>query len=202
MFVLSVAGASGNSIHTIITTGLAEMVAGGVSMFLGAYTAARATREAYQYQVEVEREEIRSEPDEERAEVTRMYQNKGFHGLLLDDVVRHVTGDPERWLRVMVRDELGTPPDEQSPSWQVGLAVGLSFMTGALVPLLPFAGPPGSTRVLAIGASILALVLTGAARSRYSRRVWWTSASEMVIVGLVGSAAGILIGFGLNLLGA
>jgi vacuolar iron transporter family protein len=185
----------------VIRAGLAEMVAGGVSMFLGGYTAARATREAYHYQVGIEREEIRYEPDEERAEVTQIYRNKGFREPLLDDIVHHVTSDPERWLNVMVRDELGAPPDEQSPSWQVGLAVGLSFMLGALVPLLPFIAHAGYAQALAIASSIMALVLTGAARSRYSRKTWWASAGEMVAIGVAGSAAGLVIGRGLNAIG-
>lgn len=201
VFVLSVAQASGNIHKTIIIAGLAEMIAGGVAMSLGAYTAARAMREAYHFQVDVERSEIRLEPEEERAEVANIYRDKGFHGPLLEDIVRHVTSDPERWLRVMVREELGTPPEEGSSSWRVGLAVGLSFMAGALVPLLPFIAQAGAPRPLTIVASIGALVLTGAARSRYSPRQWWVSVAEMVAVGIAGSAAGLAIGAGLSKVG-
>jgi VIT1/CCC1 family predicted Fe2+/Mn2+ transporter len=194
VFALSVAGASGGVYRTVIIAGLAEMLAGGVSMFLGGYSAARATREAYHYQVGVEREEIEQEPEEERAEVTRMYQEKGFRGPLLDAIVHHVTSDPERWLHVMVRDELGAPPEEGSASWQLGLAVGLSFMIGALVPILPFLGHLPHPRPFAVLFSVVTLLVTGAARSRYSRKVWWRSGLEMVITGFIGAAAGYLIG--------
>jgi len=197
VFVLSVSAASGK-VRTTIIAGLSEMLAGGVAMFLGGYTAARATREAYHYQVDVERQEIRSEPEEERAEVTRLYRDKGFRGSLLEEIVRHVTSDPERWLRVMVRDELGAPPDEGSPGWRVGGAIGGAFVAGALIPLLAYIWHLPDPAVLAIGLSIVALVLTGAARSRFSRKPWWVSALEMVAVGAAGSAAGILIGAGLH----
>ena len=201
VFVLAVAQATGNVNQSIVHAGLAEMLAGGVSMFLGGFIAARATHEAYQFQAEVELNEIRYEPDEERAEVTRMYEDKGFSGPLLDDIVHHVTSDPNRWHRVMVRDELGTPPEEGSSSWQVGLTVGLSFMAGALVPLLPFVVQVGSARALAIALSIVLLAVTGALRSRYSRKAWWISAVEMVGICLAGSAAGLLIGAGLAAVG-
>ena len=194
VFVLSVSGASGN-LHATIVAGLSEMLAGGMAMFLGGFTASRATKEAYHYQVEVERQEIRFEPEEERAELAQMYRDKGFRGGLLEDIVHHVTSDPERWLKVMVRDELGAPPDEGSPSWQVGVAVGAAFVVGALVPLLPFVAALSTAKpALAIGLSVAALVFTGAMRSRFSRRAWWMSATEMVLVGLAGSAAGLLIG--------
>lgn len=198
VFALSVAQASNGAYHQVIIAGLAEMLAGGVSMFLGGYTAARATHEAYHYQVEVERQEISQEPDEERAEVARMYRDKGFRGSLLEEIVKQVTSDPERWLRVMVRDELGAPPEEGSKTWQAGLAIGLSFMFGALVPLIPFLAHLPAPTPIAMTLSIATLVVTGAARSRYSNKVWWVSAAEMVGVGLIGSAAGFVIGTALS----
>src|SRR5579872_60081 len=57
VFALSVSGASG-AYRAVVIAGLAEMLAGGVSMFLGGYTAARAVAEAYHYQVGIERHEI------------------------------------------------------------------------------------------------------------------------------------------------
>lgn len=201
VFALSVAGASNGAYRAVTVAGLAEMLAGGVSMFLGGYTAARATREAYHFQVGVEQREIEQEPDEERAEVTRMYRDKGFRGPLLDAIVYHVTSDPDRWLRVMVRDELGMPPEEGAPPWQAGLAVGLSFVAGALIPIISFFAHLGHPTLVAIALSITALMLTGAGRSRYSHKAWWRSAMEMLAVGLIGAAAGYLIGRGLAALG-
>ncbi|HZT96133.1 MAG TPA: VIT1/CCC1 transporter family protein [Chloroflexota bacterium] len=194
VFVLSVAAVSGSGRHAVVVAGLAEMLAGGVSMFLGGYSAARAVKEAYLYQVEVERHEIREEPEEERAEVSRMYRDKGFGGALLEQIVRHVTSDPERWLHVMVRDELGRPPEEQSASWQAGVAIGMSFMAGALVPLIAFLVGVPQPRWTAVILSICALVVTGAARSRFSRKTWLRGAGEMVAIGLLGTLAGYLIG--------
>lgn len=197
VFALSVAGASANTYRTVVVAGLAEMLAGGVSMFLGGYTAARAVAEAYHYQVGVERHEIEQEPDEERIEVRRIYQAKGFRGSLLDAIVWHITADTERWLQVMVRDELGAPPDEGPAPWQSGLAVGLAFMAGALIPVLPFLFHLGSARVLAAVFSIVALGAVGALRSRYSQKSAQRSAFEMIVVGVLGAAAGVVIGEGL-----
>ncbi|HLJ66912.1 MAG TPA: VIT1/CCC1 transporter family protein [Chloroflexota bacterium] len=194
VFALSVAGASAGAYRAVVVAGLAEMMAGGVSMFLGGYTAARAVAEAYEFQVSVERHEIEQEPEEERAEIRRMYRDRGFGGPLLDAIVRHITADNERWLQVMVRDELGAPPHEGPSPWHSGLAVGLAFMVGALVPILPFLAHLGLARILAAIVSVAALALTGAFRSRYSRKSPWRSAGEMIAVGALGAAAGVLIG--------
>jgi VIT1/CCC1 family predicted Fe2+/Mn2+ transporter len=194
VFALSVAGASSGAYRAVVVAGLAEMLAGGVSMFLGGYTASRAVAEAYHYQVGIERHEIQQEPDEERAEVTRIYHDKGFRGPLLDAIVRHITADNERWLQVMVRDELGAPPDEGPSPWQSGLAVGLAFMLGALVPVLPFLLHLAQPRFVAAGLSIAALAVTGALRSRYSQKGVWRSAGEMIAVGFGGAGVGLVIG--------
>jgi vacuolar iron transporter family protein len=201
VFALSVAGANPGTYHAVIVAGLAEMVAGGVSMFLGGYTAARAMSEAYHFQVGVEQQEIRQEPEEERAEVRRMYRDRGFRGPLLDTIVHHITADHDRWLRVMVRDELGVPPEEQTPAWQSGLAVGLAFMIGALVPVLPFLLRLPNAAVVAAILSLLALGGMGALRSRYSPKPAWRGALELVGVGVVGTAVGLVVGQALGHVG-
>ncbi len=194
VFALSVAGASGGAYRQVVVAGLAEMFAGGISMFLGGYTAARAVSEAYHYQVSVERNEIEQEPEEERAEVSRIYRDKGFQGPLLDAIIRHVTSDRERWLRVMVRDELGAPPEEFNPAWQSGLAVGLAFMIGALVPVLPFLLHLIQPSLFATVLSLLFLAGTGVARSRYSQKSARRAAAEMIGIGFIGATVGLVIG--------
>lgn len=201
VFALSVAGANPGTYHAVIVAGLAEMIAGGVSMFLGGFTAARAVSEAYRFQVGVEQQEIRQEPEEERAEVRRMYRDRGFRGPLLDAIVHHITADHERWLQVMVRDELGAPPDEQTPPWQSGLAIGLAFMVGALVPVLPFLLHLPNAAVVAAVLSLVALAGMGAFRSRYSPQPAWRGVLELVGVGVVGTAVGLVVGQALGHIG-
>jgi VIT1/CCC1 family predicted Fe2+/Mn2+ transporter len=149
----------------------------------------------------VERHEIQHEPEEERREVQRMYRERGFRGPLLDAIVHHITADHDRWLHVMVRDELGAPPEEGPAAWQSGLAVGLAFMLGALVPVIPFLIRARDPSVLAAALSLAALAITGALRSRYSRKPSWRGAAEMVAVGLVGTLVGVVIGNVLNRVG-
>lgn len=193
VFALSVAGASGKY-QTVVLAGVAEMLAGGVSMFLGGFMAAQSENEAVEHQIAVERHEIEHEPEEERAELTEIYRAKGFTGRQLAGIVDHLTGDKDRWLDSMIRDELMVRPEELQKPWQVGVAVGLSFIVGALIPLLPFIATVSSAPALAALLSIVALFATGAARSRYSPGSWIRNGAQMVGIGLIGSAAGLVIG--------
>jgi VIT1/CCC1 family predicted Fe2+/Mn2+ transporter len=197
VFALSVSGAS-SSYRPVIVAGLAEMFAGGVAMFLGGFVSAQAERDAAEHQISVEEEEIENEPEEEREELTQIYEEKGFSGTQLKGIVDHLTSDKQRWLNSMIRDELLLRPGEFRAPWKVATAVGIAFVTGALVPVLPFllhlAWAPGWAAVL----SISALFATGAGRSRYSHRSALRSGGEMVLVGIIGTGAGLLIGKVLN----
>src|SRR5947209_3506049 len=101
VFALSVAGASGK---------YQTVVLGGVAMFLGGFMSAQSQKEAVEHQIIVERHEIEHEPDEEREEIRRIYQEKGFRGAQLARIVDHLTQDEERWLDTMIRDELMLRP--------------------------------------------------------------------------------------------
>jgi VIT1/CCC1 family predicted Fe2+/Mn2+ transporter len=193
VFALSVSGAA-HGASTVVLAGLAEMFAGGVSMFLGGYVSAQSEKDAAEHQIEVERHEIEYEPEEEREELRAIYREKGFSGRQLTGIIDHLTSDKDRWLNSLIRDELLLRPGEYRVPWKVGGAVGLSFVIGAFIPVLPFLLRLGQAPLAAALLSIAALFVVGAARSRYSHRTWLRSGMEMVLVGIIGTAAGLLIG--------
>jgi VIT1/CCC1 family predicted Fe2+/Mn2+ transporter len=193
VFAVSVAGASTGT-RTVVLAGLAEMLAGGVSMFLGGLISAQSQIEAAEHQITVERHEIEHEPEEEREELLEIYRDKGFSGTQLQTIVDHLTSDTERWLNSMIRDELLLRPGQYRNPLRVAASLGISFALGAFIPVLPFILGIASASQIAVVLSIVALFLTGAARSRYSHRTWLRSGVQMVLVGLVGTGAGLLIG--------
>jgi VIT1/CCC1 family predicted Fe2+/Mn2+ transporter len=170
------------------------MLAGGVSMFLGGFVSAQSEKDAAEHQISVERHEIEHEPEEEREELRQIYRDKGFSGTQLTRIVDHLTSDKERWLESMIRDELLLRPGEYRSPWKVGAAIGVSFVAGASVPVFPFLLHLPAAPVVAALLSIAALFVTGAARSRYSRRSWLWSGAEMVLIGAIGTVCGLVIG--------
>src|SRR3989441_10929163 len=121
----------------LLLVALGEVLAGGVSMALGGYLAARTARQILDQRIATERYEIEHEPEEERAELRAIYRNKGLSGPLLDRVVGHLTADRERWHRAMVHDELGVVEDTRINPWLEGVQIGLSFVVGGLIPTVP-----------------------------------------------------------------
>jgi hypothetical protein len=64
--------------HTVVVAGLAGMVADALSMGSSGYLAAKSEREVHQYEIAMEREEIRLMPELEEEELRLVYQAKGM----------------------------------------------------------------------------------------------------------------------------
>ena len=173
----------------VIMAGLSEMLGGAVSMGLAAFISARSQIEFYHSEIEREHLEIRKWPDREREEIRSIYRGKGFTGKLLDDIVAHITSDPKRWSDVMMREELGFSGAFDSPL-RSGSAVGLSYLCGAAVPVLPYLFvDPRHGVILSALATLIALFVVGAAKTVITTRSWWRSGLESALTGAAAAAA-------------
>jgi len=105
VFIMTVSAVAGTG--SLVLIALSEIVAGGVSMALGGYLSAKTEYDILQQRIATERAEIADEPAEERAELRRIYYDKGLRGPLLDRVVAQLTANDDRWLNALLRDEHG-----------------------------------------------------------------------------------------------
>jgi vacuolar iron transporter family protein len=177
-----------------------EIFAGGISMALGGYLSAQTERDLLAYRVATERNEIATEPEEERAELRAIYRRKGMSGALLDHVVAHQTADHDRWLSALIHDELGVvSPDAASPI-RKGLQIGASFMLGGIIPSVPalLGFPVPWLQVVAFGLTSLTALLLGVLKARYSLKTPLRNGLEFLAIVTVGTLAGTVIGLLLN----
>ncbi|WKV10501.1 VIT1/CCC1 transporter family protein [Marivirga harenae] len=134
-----VAGAIGAGLDNavIIILGFANLFADGFSMSIGAYMSAKSEKQHFRKQKAIEYWEVENLPDTEREEIREIYIEKGFEEPLLSQVVEVITKDKDRWVDVMMKDELGLIEDNKSP-FQTGLFTFISFVAIGLIPLLVF----------------------------------------------------------------
>lgn len=134
-----VAGAVGAGLDNtiIIILGFANLFADGFSMSIGAYMSAKSEKQNFQKQKALEYWEVDNMPETEREEIRDIYREKGFEEPLLSQVVEVITKDKDRWVDVMMKDELGLIEDDKSP-FQTGLYTFISFLIVGLIPLLVF----------------------------------------------------------------
>jgi len=179
---------------SLVRIALGELFAGGVSMGLGGFLAARTEQQVLARRIATERHEIADEPEEERAELRAIYEDKGLHGPLLDDVVAHLTADRARWLRALVRDELGILANERVIPWRQGALVGVAFMVGAVVPILPFILALPSPRIAAYAATAVVAFVLGVIEARYTCHGPLRNGIELLALVTAGTLAGVGIG--------
>lgn len=193
--VMGVAGASLHP-HQILLTGLAGLLAGALSMAIGEWLSVQSARELYGRQIAVEKEELEQAPDEERQELSLIYQAKGLDGAAADDLAGRIISDRTTALDTLAREELGIDPEELGGSaWQAAIASFFLFAVGAIIPVFPFIFLAGWTAVLtSIGLSILGLFTIGAGITLTTGAPLWKAGGRQIIMGV--AAAVITFGLG------
>lgn len=185
------AAASGD---VVLLAGIAGLVAGAISMGVGAYVSAKAYGAFYRQELEREIREMKELPDVEREEIREIYRRRGFRGELLERVVDTITSDPRVWLKVMMSEELGLSAQFARPLGAAGV-VFAAFIAGGAVPVLPFVFLDG---LAALGSSMVvttgALLLAGAVRSRFTGERPLAAGLELVGMAAVGVGIAYLIG--------
>lgn len=188
-------GAAAVGVKIVIIAGVATMFSGAVSMAAGAYLSTKARNQLYYKELAREKREIDEMPEVEREEIRRIYYKKGFRGKDLSKAVKIITSDKDRWLRVMMEEELGMYREHQNNPFVSGALSGSFFMFGALFPVLPYFLFTNSVSVV-VSLFLTGLVLFsfGLWKGRHSKINPWKSAFEMLFVGLLAFGIATVVG--------
>ena len=176
----------------VLLAGVAGLLAGAFSMAAGEYVSMRAQRELFERQIELERSELESAPEEERRELELIYRAKGLRQEEAETMAARLMENPEVALETLVREELGLDPSELGSPWSASIGSFFAFAVGALVPVVPFFfGTDASAPfVVASGAlSAIALFAVGASLSLFTGRGMLFSGGRQLALG---AAAGAL----------
>jgi len=192
--ILGVAGA-GVDAAAILTTGVAGLLAGALSMAAGEYISMRSQREVFESQIALERAELAHYPEEEIEELALIYHARGLDLAAARRFARDLVGNPAHALATLAREELGLNPDDLgSPGAAAGASL-VAFCTGALLPLLPFlSGGLRHPLVMTIGIALCGLFAVGATLSLFTGRSVLWSGARMVLIGAGAGAATYCIG--------
>jgi VIT1/CCC1 family predicted Fe2+/Mn2+ transporter len=193
--VMGVAGADLNG-RGVLIAGLAGLLAGAFSMALGEWISVQSSRELYERQIAVERDELKTNPAEEQAELALIYQAKGLPEDQAQELASRLSADSAAALDTLSREELGIDPEELGGSaWEAGLTSFFLFALGAIIPVAPFLFLGGLTAVgFSLALSGLGLFGIGAAITLLTGRSVLYSGARQVLIGF--AAAGITFAIG------
>ncbi|WP_344322902.1 VIT1/CCC1 transporter family protein [Streptomyces macrosporus] len=179
--------------HVIVITGLAGLASGAFSMAAGEYTSVASQRDLVVAELEVERRELRHNPEDERRELVALYRGRGLPHELAEEVAEHLSKNPEQALEIHAREELGVDPGELPSPMIAAVSSFGSFAVGALLPVLPYL-LGASALWPAVVVALLGLFLCGAVVSKVTARPWWYSGLRQLLLG--GAAAAVTYGLG------
>lgn len=157
--VIGVASASASS-AVILTSGIAGLAAGALSMAAGEFVSVSSQRDTEKALLSKERSELRDYPVEELAELENLYVAKGLKRTTAKQVAKELTAKDD--FAAHIDAELKIDPDDLTNPWHAAIASALAFLVGAFIPLLTIVFAPAKYRIaVTFIAVVVALSLTG-----------------------------------------
>ena len=195
-----VAGAVGAGLDSsiIIILGFANLLADGFAMSVGAYLSSKSEKDNYKKHKQVEYWEVENLPEVETEEIREIYRAKGFEGELLEQVVGVITSDKDRWVDVMMKEELQMMEESKSPL-KMGAVTYFSFILIGLIPLLTyvwdFFNPiDGNLFLIASCLTALGFIIVGVFKTYVTETTVWKGVLETLALGAIAALVSYYVG--------
>ncbi|MBS0215093.1 MAG: VIT family protein [Proteobacteria bacterium] len=180
--------------RALLTTGMAALVSGALSMAAGEYVSVSSQADTERADTAKERRELAEMPDAELKELTHIYMQRGLSRELATQVAEAMTEHDA--LGTHLRDELGIVGHLTANPVQAALASAAAFSVGALLPIVLswlFAGQ-GNFGWILTGATIALLAVLGGLAGWLGGASIWKGAARVLFWGAAAMAASAGIG--------
>ena len=129
------------------------------------------------------------------AEVADVFRSYGLNDDTVATVVKAIRADKRRWVDFMMRFELGLEEPDPRRARTSALTIALSYVAGGLVPLAPyfFFRSVHYALVGSVIVTLLALLVFGYVKGRFTTARPLRSAWQTVVVGGLAAAAAFVI---------
>ncbi len=185
--------AAGPSSQTLLLTGMAALTAGALSMAAGEYISVSSQADTEKADLDKELHELTHNPERELFELTKIYETRGLDHVLAHQVAVALTKHDA--LEAHARDEIGLTDLSQAKPIHASVASGLSFIAGAILPIIAILLLPAQTLVWSLASvTIVGLALLGIISARLGGAPVIPATARVVIWGVLAMVATSLIG--------
>ena len=193
--IMGIAGATAGQ-EGVLLAGLAGLLAGALSMSLGEWISVKSSQELYENQMQIEMEELETNPEGEKKELALIYIAKGIPEEQAHAMAAEIMKDTKLAHEVLVKEELGINAEElKGSAVEAAVYSFIMFAIGAVIPVIPFMFTNGMQAILiSVSVSAAGLFLIGAAITLFTGKNVWFSGFRQVVFGL--AAAAITFGIG------
>ncbi len=191
------AGLSGavDSNAVIIAAGIAEIVAGSIAMGLGGFLAGQTEVEHYQAELKREYDEVERVPEREKQEVQEIFADMGLSEHLQVEIVNEISKNKDQWVDFMMKYELGLEKPDPKRASKSALNIGLSYIAGGILPLLPYWFTDTPTQGLTVSAlvTLVCLFVFGYFKSKMTGQPPFKGAIKVMLIGAAAAAAAFTV---------
>jgi predicted membrane protein (TIGR00267 family) len=193
--VMGIAGATAGQ-QGVLLAGLAGLLAGALSMALGEWISVKSSQELYENQMQLEMDELETNPEGERQELALIYIAKGIPEEKAHQMAMEIMKDKNNAHKLLVKEELGINAEElKGSAIEAAIYSFVLFSIGAIIPVLPFIFTSGIRAIIiSVSLSASGLFLIGAAITLFTGKNVWYSGFRQVIFGLLAAAVTFAIG--------
>ena len=193
--VMGIAGATAGQ-QGVLLAGLAGLLAGALSMALGEWISVKSYQELYENQMQIEMEELETNPEGEMKELALIYIAKGIPEEQALQMAADIMKDKTHAHEILVQEELGINAEElKGSAAEAAIYSFILFSIGAVIPVLPFMFTIGmKAMIMSVSFSAAGLFLIGSAITLFTGKSVWYSGFRQVLFGL--AAAAISFGIG------
>jgi VIT1/CCC1 family predicted Fe2+/Mn2+ transporter len=179
----------------VITAGIAEMIAGAIAMGLGGYLAGKTEVEHYHSELKREWEEVEKVPEREKEEIKEIFKEYGFSEEAQTMLVEEISKDKKKWVDFMMKFELGLEQPDENRASKSALTIGISYLVGGVIPLIPYFFTQTPIDGLKISAviTLCCLFTFGYFKSKATGQPLFSGALKVTFIGAIAATAAYLV---------
>jgi VIT1/CCC1 family predicted Fe2+/Mn2+ transporter len=180
---------SSNSI--VIIAGIAEVVAGTISMGLGGYLAGQTEIDHYAGEKQREYQEVKEIPLEEEREIKEILAAYGISEHTQTQVAKELAQDHDKWVDFMMRFELGLEKPDPKQAFVSAFRIGASYAVGGLIPLSAywFTSTPAQGLFYSSIITVVCLGLFGYWKAKLTSQDIFKGVGMTILIGIGAAAA-------------
>lgn len=187
-------GATENTLVVIIA-GLTSMFSGAISMAAGSYLSSRAQKEIFDKELREAEKLAEREPYMAAEGLLRALGEEGLSKEQSYRMVKVLSQERNVFMRTFQEKVFGLGSAEINRPLQAALVMGLSFVVGATIPILPYLILSG-LKALYLSALLGGVTLfgVGAFKGKLAGKSLFLSGLEFFLIAVAAAGAGYLIG--------
>jgi VIT1/CCC1 family predicted Fe2+/Mn2+ transporter len=131
-------GAVNGNVSLVWIAGIAEIAAGSIAMGLGGYLAGKTDQDHYNSELKNEYWELEHKREVEIEEVRKVFIEWGLSKQTAEEATQEIIKDNDRWVEFMMKHELGLEKPDPKRAHKSAFNIGLSYIVGGFIPLIPY----------------------------------------------------------------